>query len=72
MYKDDSETKAAFVHELGRLLSKYDVEGISEMFYSNADGKEKVTVICKPGGIKEINVTMDSLAAIVRDIMKSL
>lgn len=72
MYKDDSSTKAVFVQELSQLLSKYEIEGVGEMFYSNVDGKEKVTIFLKPSGIKEVNVSMDSLAAIIRDIMKAL
>lgn len=72
MYKDDSETKAVFVQELKNLLVKYEIEDIGDMFYSNIDGKEKVTILFKSNGVKEINVSMDSLAAMVRDIMKSL
>lgn len=72
MYKDDSSTKAVFVQELSQLFIKYGIEDISEMFYSNIDGKEKVTIFFKSGGIKEVNVSMDSLAAMARDILKSL
>ena len=72
MYKDDSETKAVFVQELSQLFSKYEIEDIGEMFYSNIDGKEKVTIFFKSGGVQEVNVSMDSLPAMVRDIMKSL
>lgn len=72
MYKDDSSTKAVFVQDLSRLFIKYELEDINDMFYSNNGDKEKVTVFFKSGGVKEVNVTMDSLAAIVRDILKAL
>lgn len=72
MYKDDAETKAVFIQDLRNLLVKYEVVDVGDMFYSNIDNKEKVTIFFKSGGVKEINVSMDSLAAMVRDIMKAL
>lgn len=72
MYKDDAETKAVFIQDLRNLLVNYEVVDVGDMFYSNIDNKEKVTIFFKSGGVKEINVSMDSLAAMVRDIMKAL
>ena len=69
MYKDDKQTKAAFVQELGQLLARYEIEDIGNMFYSDVNG-EKVTIFLKHGDVIEVSVNMDSLAAIVRDVMK--
>lgn len=72
MYKDDIQTKAAFVQELSQLLKKFEIEDVGDLIYSNIDSDEKVTIFFRNGNYTEVNVHMDSLAAIVRDVMKAL
>lgn len=70
------ENKEQFVKEFGELLNKYEVENIKELKYTNAskDGciTEYVTVVYNDGYTFSLSVAMDSLAAIVRDIMRAL
>ena len=72
MYKDDYSTKAAFVQELSQVLSRFEVEDVSNLIYSQVNGRETVVIFFRSGGIKEVDVSMDSLAALTRDIMKAL
>lgn len=70
------ENKEQFVKEFGELLNKYGVEDIKELKYTNAskDGciTEYVTVVYNDGYSYSLSVAMDSLAAIVRDVMMTL
>lgn len=71
MYKDDAETKNNFVREFGELLAKYNIEDVGALLYSNID-EEKVTILFERGTFREVNVSLDSLPAIIRDVMKAL
>lgn len=69
------ENKKEFVEEFGRLLCKYRVENIVRLEYVKDDGGEKVIIymhdpIFDIEYTEEVSVNMDSLAAIVRDVMK--
>lgn len=70
------EDKEQFVKEFGELLNKYEVENIKELKYTNAskDGciTEYVTVVYNDGYTFSLSVSMDSLATIVKDIMRAL
>lgn len=69
MYIEDKEN---FVKELGELLSKYGVEQIEKLTYLKNNDLEFVKVDFVGGGNVMVNVHMDSLAAIVRDVMRAL
>lgn len=71
MYKDNAETKNNFVREFGELLAKYNIEDVGALLYSNID-EEKVTILFERGTFREVNVSLDSLPAIIRDVMKAL
>ena len=72
----EREVKAEFVRELGQLLNKYGVEDIKELKYEDRSTEtnieEWVTVIFNDGYSYKQSVAMDSLEAIVRDVMRSL
>lgn len=72
----EREVKAEFVKELGQLLNKYGVEDIKELKYEDRSTEtnieEWVTVIFNDGYSYKQSVAMDSLEAIVRDVMRSL
>lgn len=72
----EKEVKSKFVKEFGELLNKYGVEDIKELKYTDAskDGciTEYVTVVHNDGYTYSLSVSMDSLAAIIRDVMKTL
>ena len=67
---DDKELVKAdrklFVHNLGELLRQTRIGVIS----CELDDDDIVTVTYHGGGIRRINVTMDSYAAIIRDVAK--
>lgn len=69
------ENKKEFVEEFGRLLCKYRVENIVRLEYVKDDDGEKVIIymhdqIFDMEFTEEVSVNMDSLSAIVRDVMK--
>jgi hypothetical protein len=72
----EREVKAEFVKELGQLLNKYGVEDIKELKYEDRSTEtnieEWVTVIFNDDYSYKQSVAMDSLAAVVRDVMRSL
>ena len=69
MYNED---KDAFVKELGELLAKFGVEDVMAMYYQKDDWKEVVEVKFWNGQSITVNVHMDSLDAIVIDVMNAL
>lgn len=64
--------KKHFIEELGDLCCKYNVGGVFAMKYERNEetGEETVTVGFMGGGAEVVNVTADSLPAMVRDIFK--
>lgn len=66
------ENKEAFVYELGELLCKYGIEDIVYLKYKRKGSLETVVITFYGGGQIEVNVSMDSYAAIIRDVMKAL
>lgn len=67
------ENKAAFVAELGDLLSLHSREGIRWLKYHKySDGFEAVDILFEPGAVKTVNVTGDSCVGIMMDISKAL
>ena len=72
--QDEYERKTSFVEDFGKILKKHNVETVTDLRYErtklNGCYQETVTVLFQGGGSKRVNVTLDSLAAIVRDIMR--
>jgi len=67
------EDKAGFVRELGELLRRYSREDIAALTYhKDDDGFEAVTVRFGNGYEKTVNVTCDSVIAIMTDVYKAL
>ena len=67
------EDKAGFVQELGALLAKYSREDIAALTYhKDDDGFEAVTIRYLNGYEKSLNVTGDSVIAIMVDVYKAL
>lgn len=66
------ENKASFVYELGELLRKYGVENVQALKYEKSKTLEVVTITFCDGYQFGVDVSMDSYAAIVRDVMKTL
>lgn len=74
------ENKKEFVKDLGHLLSNYGIEGIDSMDYTKEDDIEIVTIHCsqlingyeKDKWYIKVNVHMDSLLAIIKDIITAL
>lgn len=66
------ENKEAFVKELGELLRRYGVEDVAYLRYKREGSLETVTITFHGGHQIEVGVSMDSYAAIVRDVMKAL
>lgn len=67
------ENKAQFVAELGDLLSLHSREGIRWLKYHKySDGFEAVDILFESGAVKTVNVTGDSVIAIMKDIAKAL
>ncbi|MBP1535206.1 MAG: hypothetical protein IK999_13950 [Ruminococcus sp.] len=60
-------------NELTALLSKALREPISAKYFINSYGEEIVSLVNKDGKtIRTVNVHMDSLAALTRDVMKQV
>lgn len=69
------ENKSGFVQELGELLREYTGgrTGVQYLEYSkDPDGFEAVTICFDSGHDRTINVTGDSIIAIIRDVTKAL
>lgn len=67
------EDKAGFVRELGELLRRYSREDIAALTYDmDDDGFEAVTIRFGNGYEKTVNVTCDSVIAIMQDVYKAL
>ena len=71
------ENKKEFVEELGILLCKHRVENIVRLEYVKDDSGERVIIYTHDPIFdiefkEEVNVNMDSLAAIIRDVMNAL
>ena len=66
------ENKELFVKELGELLRRYGVEDVAYLEYKREGSLETVTITFHGGHQTVVNVSMDSYAAIVRDVMKAL
>lgn len=68
-----NENKAAFTAELGALLAKYSCKDIAGLTYEkDDDGFEAVTIRFGNGYEKTVNVTCDSVIAIMQDVYKAL
>ena len=68
-----SENKRDFVRELGELLRRYSREGIAGLTYDkDSDGFEAVTIRFGNDYEKTVNVTGDSVIAILSDVYKAL
>lgn len=68
-----NENKADFTAELGALLAKYSREDIAALTYhKDDDGFEAVTIRYLNGYEKSLNVTGDSVIAIMVDVYKAL
>ncbi len=70
----DYARKKAFTEELGLICCKYGVGGVFDMKYERdaENSTETVTVFFCGGGEEKINVSADSLPAMVRDIFKKI
>lgn len=67
--------KKAFIEELGTLCCKYGVGNVFDMKYERDAEKsiETVTVFfCYGGSERKVNVSADSLPAMVRDIFRNI
>lgn len=68
-----NENKSDFVRELGELLRRYSREDIAALTYHmDSDGFEAVTIRFGNGYEKTVNVTGDSVIAILSDVYKGL
>jgi uncharacterized protein (DUF1786 family) len=68
-----SENKRDFVRELGELIRRYSREDIAALTYhKDDDGFEAVTIRFGNGYEKSLNVTGDSVIAIMVDVYKAL
>ena len=68
-----NENKADFTAELGALLAKYSREDIATLTYHmDDDGFEAVTIRFGNGYEKTVNVTCDSVIAIMVDVYRAL
>ena len=67
------ENKQAFVRELGELLKKYSREVVSELVYfEDSDRFEAVEIIYEDGHRRTVNVTADSVVAVMKDIARAM
>jgi len=67
------ENKQAFVRELGELLKKYSREAVSELVYfEDSDRFEAVEIIYEDGHRRTVNVTADSVVAVMKDIARAM
>lgn len=67
------ENKQAFVRELGELLKKYSREAVRELVYfEDSDRFEAVEIIYEDGHRRTVNVTADSVVAVMKDIARAM
>lgn len=67
------ENKQAFVRELGELLKKYSREAVRELVYfEDSDRFEAVEIIYEDGHRRTLNVTADSIIAVMKDIARAM
>lgn len=67
------ENKQAFVSELGELLKKYSREAVRELVYfEDSDRFEAVEIIYEDGHRRTVNVTADSIIAVMKDIARAM
>jgi hypothetical protein len=67
------ENKQAFVRELGELLKKYSREAVRELVYfEDSDRFEAVEIIYEDGHRRTVNVTADSIIAVMKDIARAM
>ena len=62
--------KDNFIKEFGELVAKYNISNVESMKYENNSLDEYVIVTYKNGYQKKICVTLDSLKAMIIDIIK--
>ena len=62
--------KDNFIKEFGELVAKYNISNVESMKYENNSLDEYVIVTYKNGYQKKIYVTLDSLKAMIIDIIK--
>ena len=62
--------KDNFIKEFGELVAKYNISNVESMKYENDSLDEYVIVTYKNGYQKKIYVTLDSLKAMIIDIIK--
>lgn len=67
-----SEDKPTFVRELGELLKKHSRAGISGMRYEQIGRNEVAIIYYEDGYMRNVDVTADSVAAMVADIGRAL
>lgn len=71
-----NENKEAFTKELGELLSRYDQFNVDKLIYEKGSGHgndyEIVRIIYKDGYDQVVNVHMDSLSALARDVLRNI
>ena len=74
MYYGEKANKAAFAHELGELMQRYGVCDIVAIHYRSADNgdatrfDEELLVTYAYGDQRIINVNMDSIDGMMRDL----
>lgn len=67
------ENKQAFVRELGELLKKYSREAVRELVYFEDSNRfEAVEIIYEDGHRRTVNVTADSIIAVMKDIARAM
>lgn len=68
------EDKATFVDEFGRLLARNGVGDVVKLEYimDKALWRESVIIHFRGGGQRTVNVSADSIPAMIRDIMKHI
>lgn len=67
------ENKQAFVRELGELLKKYSREAVRELVYFEDSNRfEAVEIIYEDGHRRTVNVTADSVVAVMKDIARAM
>lgn len=67
------ENKQAFVSELGELLKKYSREAVRELVYFEDSNRfEAVEIIYEDGHSRTVNVTADSVVAVMKDIARAM
>ena len=74
MFADDAdaiEDRGRFIRNVGRLAAQTR-EGVKRLDYLGGDHPELVRIVYKDGHRKELDISCDSYAAIVKDIFKHI